>query len=263
MIFATTETRVGQADVAPSALPAPDELLASITKKTVAEARLTAEFASLYPIVRAYVSERCFGEKVDLEGDVVRTHLRSPAVQEAISKYLASEIGRLTAQVQPLTLEKRRLKLSDTREFTWRRNLPLVSSGKTIFNLVATYNDFEKEFAEFLNMAPDVLKFASLGTTEQDSGANFRVNYLKPTGALGFYYPDWVVVQTAEGGTVNWIVETKGRVWEDTPVKDAAIRYWCDQVSALAGEPWRYLRVNQSEFNADQPIAFSDLRVPA
>jgi type III restriction enzyme len=263
MIFATTETSVGEADVAYSASPPSEELLAAITRKTVAEARLTAEFASLYPIIRAYVAERCFGARVDLEDDVVRTHLRSPFVQEAIAKYLATEVGRITAEVRPVQLKTRRLKLSDTREFTWRRNLPLLSCGKTIFNLVATYNDFEKAFAEFLNQAPDVLRFASLGTTEQDSGANFRVNYLKPTGALGLYYPDWVVVQTAEGGEINWIVETKGRVWEDTPVKDVAIRYWCDQVSALAGEPWRYLRVNQSEFEAGQPSAFSDLPLPA
>jgi type III restriction enzyme len=263
MIFATTETSVGLVDVDYSALPPPEELLASITRKTVAEARLTAEFAALYPIVQTYVAERCFGERIDLEGEVVRGHLRSALVQQAIAKYLASEIGRLTAEVYPLELERRRLRLSDTREFTWRRNLPLLSCEKTLFNLVATYNDFEKEFAGFLNQAPDVLRFASLGTTEQDSGANFRVNYLKPSGALGFYYPDWVVVQTAESGEMNWIVETKGRVWEDTLAKDAAIRYWCGQVSALAGEPWRFLRVNQSEFKVAHPSSFSDLPLPA
>ena len=40
------------------------------------------------------------------------------------------------------------------------------------------------------------LRFASLGTTEQgDSGAQFRVDYLKETGALGLYHPDFVAVQ--------------------------------------------------------------------
>ena len=84
---------------------------------------------------------------------------------------------------------------------------------KTIFNYVATYNDFERSFAAFLDGAGDVARFAALGTTEQrNSGTTFRIDYLKPNGAVGFYYPDWVVVQKVEGGEVNWIVETKGRV---------------------------------------------------
>jgi type III restriction enzyme len=53
---------------------------------------------------------------------------------------------------------------------------------------VATYNEFERRFAEFLdNKAADVLRFAALGTTEQgESGTQFRVDYLKPSGAIGF-----------------------------------------------------------------------------
>ena len=34
------------------------------------------------------------------------------------------------------------------------------------------------------------------GTTDQgDSGTQFRIDYIKPSGAIGFYHPDWVVVQ--------------------------------------------------------------------
>ena len=61
---------------------------------------------------------------------------------------------------------------------------------KTIFNYVATYNDFERSFAAFLDRAEDVARFAALGTTEQrNSGTTFRIDYLKPNGAVGFYYP--------------------------------------------------------------------------
>jgi type III restriction enzyme len=31
-------------------------------------------------------------------------------------------------------------------------------------------------------------------------------------------------VQRAGQGEVNWIIETKGRVWEDTAAKDTAMR---------------------------------------
>lgn len=127
-------------------------------------------------------------------------------------------------------------------------NLPLLTCKKTIFNYVATYNDYEKAFARFLERCQDILRFASLGTTEQETGTRFRVDYLKPSGAIGFYYPDWVAVQKTEEGEVNWIIETKGRVWEDTLVKDAAITDWCKKVSKQTGKAWRYLRVNQPQF---------------
>jgi hypothetical protein len=51
------------------------------------------------------------------------------------------------------------------------------------------YSDFERRFAEFLDKAGDLLRFSAIGTTEQ--------------------------------GEDNWIVETKGRIWEGT---DHALR---------------------------------------
>ena len=120
-----------------------------------------------------------------------------------------------------------------------------------MFNFVATYNDFERQFAKFLNQAPDVLRFASLGTTEQgESGTQFRVDYLKPSGAIGFYHPDWVVVQKTSGGEINWIIETKGRVWPGTEEKDDAIKTWCRLITQKAGSTWQYVRIQQTVFDA-------------
>jgi len=124
---------------------------------------------------------------------------------------------------------------------------------------VATYNDFEKSFAKFLENATDIVRFASLGMTEQESGTSFRVDYLKPSGATGFYYPDWVAVQQTDNGDVNWIIETKGRVWEDTKAKDRAIDLWCRRVTEQTGKTWRYLRVNQTEFDASFWSSLSDM----
>jgi type III restriction enzyme len=55
-------------------------------------------------------------------------------------------------------------------------------------------------------------------------------------------------MQTTKAGDVNWIVETKGRVWEGTAAKDDAIEHWCERVSAATGTVWRYMRVNQAHF---------------
>jgi type III restriction enzyme len=56
-------------------------------------------------------------------------------------------------------------------------------------------------------------------------------------------------LQKTKAGEVNWIIETKGRVWEGTTAKDEAIRGWCERVSDASG-CWRYMRVNQTEFDS-------------
>ncbi len=247
--FATTETEVHQADITAGELPAQQHLLSSITSKVIDRAKLPNRFAELYPMVRDYVAKRCFNREVDLESEAIRSHLSRLDIQEGIAKYLARKIAELTIDRRAIEFERADYKLSQTKPFSWRRNLPPLVVKKTIFNYVATYNDFERRFAEFLDKASDVLRFAALGTTEQgESGTQFRVDYIKPSGAIGFYHPDWVVVQKTPTGEINWIIETKGRVWEGTSDKDQAIDLWCQHVSEKTGEPWRYKRVNQVEF---------------
>lgn len=265
MEFATTETDVHTTSLTPGVVPAAQETLGRITRAVESKARLSGEFSRLYPVVRGYCAQRVFGEEVDLADEGVRDHLRQPKISERISTYLAERVGTATVERKPVSFTRKELKLSGTKEFTWRRNLPLLTAGKTIFNMVATYNEFEKDFARFLDIVSDVKRFAALGTTEQESGSVFRVDYLKSSGAIGFYHPDWVLVQSADygndgnGGEVGWIVETKGRVWEDTETKDKAITRWCEEVSAQTDSTWKYVRINQTLFERGPWATFAEL----
>ncbi len=249
MEFATTETEIHEEPITAD-IPITETLLSAITNKTIEKAKLANVFAELYPVVKEYVVTRCFGKEIGLEDDAIRSHLARLELQEGIAKYLARKIAELMVEKRVIEFENAEFKLSDTKPFSWRRNLPPLVAKKTVFNFVATYNDFEREFAVFLDEAPDVKRFASLGTTEQgESGTQFRVDYLKPSGAIGFYHPDWVVIQNKEKEEISWIIETKGRVWEDTEAKDEAIKEWCARVSEKIGKTWRYARVNQTDFN--------------
>ncbi|MFA4931408.1 MAG: DEAD/DEAH box helicase family protein [Caldisericia bacterium] len=260
--FATTSTPIGEVDIAAAQLPMPQDLVGSVTNKVIDRAKLPNRFAEMYPAVRDYVCTRCFGRQVDLESDVIRSQLARLEIQEGIAKYLARIIAELTIERRTIEFERADYRLSLTTPFSWRRDLkpqPVVAK-KTIFNYVATYNGFERRFAEFLDQAADVLRFAALGTTEQgESGSQFRVDYLKSTGAIGFYHPDWVVVQKTGAGEVNWIIETKGRVWEGTEAKDEAILQWCLHISEETGTTWRFIRVNQVDFDGRRANALSDL----
>lgn len=249
MEFATTETAVHQADIDGEVRPT-WKILEGIVKKTAECARLTFSFAELYPIVENYVVNRCFGRRIKLDEERMRSHLGRLELQEGIAGYLAREIAAIAIERRSVKFENEDYCLSLTKPFSWRRNLPPMAAEKTIYNYVATYNDFERRFATFLDQAEDVARFAALGTTEQGNSATmFRIDYLKRSGAIGFYYPDWVVVQMADGDEVNWVVETKGRVWEGTDDKDAAAREWCRRVSEATGRAWKYTRINQSEFS--------------
>ncbi len=263
--FATTETEVHQADIAAGELPPAHELIASVTNKVIDRAKLPNRFAELYPAVRQYVASRCFGKAVNLDDEALRSHLARLELQEGIAKYLARKIGALTVEHRAIEYDRADFRLSETKPFSWRRNLPPLEVRKTVFNYVATYNDFERRFAEFLDKtADDVLRFAALGTTEQgESGSHFRVDYLKPSGAIGFYHPDWVVVQKTGAREVNWIIETKGRVWEGTDAKDEALKTWCERISAATGAEWKYARINQTEFDLNRSRSLEALLRPA
>ena len=124
-----------------------------------------------------------------------------------------------------------------------------------VVNDMAACSKFERRFAEFLDRAPDVLCFRALGTTEQGaSSAMPRVGYLKPSGARGVYYPDWVAVQRdLDGKIINWMIETKGRVWEGAGEKDTVVEDWCRRMGETTGDVWKHIRVNQAEFRDDLP----------
>ncbi len=254
MEFATTETEVHRAVIIPGIAPLSQEILSSITNKVIAEAKLSNVFAELYPIVRTYIEDRCFGKKIDLEKEDIRNHLRAPMLQQGIAKYLSRKISELTSEKREIEFEEEEFKLSDTQPFVWRRRH--LQCEHTIFNYVATYNDFESEFAKFLDRCPDILRFAALA----EHFTQFRVDYLSPSGAIKFYYPDFVAVQKEKNGKrINWIIETKGQVYEAVAYKEASILDWCKKVSAQTGHAWNYIRVDQKVFGDGKFKKFSDL----
>ncbi len=250
MEFATTESEIHQEEVLAELAPV-QAVLRDITAEVVDRTRLPAHFARIFRLVRQYAETRCFGQPVDLEDPKRRSALAQYEVKDRVASLLAQAIAEKVVVSTPPGQPVRRQRLSETRPFQWRRNLPPLKAEKTVFNFVATYNDFERRFAEFLDRAQDVRRFAALAATEQGTaGVQFRVDYLKASGAVGFYYPDWALVQKTGDGAANWIVETKGREFPGTTDKDRAMRDWCDRARKATGNAWRFVRINQRDFDA-------------
>jgi type III restriction enzyme len=77
--------------------------------------------------------------------------------------------------------------------------------------------------------------------------SRFALEYISTTGALRYYYPDFVIRLTDDA---CMIVETKGLEDPDVPHKDQRARRWCRDATALAGRDWAYAKVPQKTFDA-------------
>jgi hypothetical protein len=234
-------------------VPSSENLLSSLTNRVMRRARVTGLFAQLYPQVRAYVRERCFGGRVELDEVPVRRALNDNVLMDGIASLFSRRIGELTAEKRDVKVSGDPWKLSEMEEFSWRREF--TEATKTIFSVVACYNVFEADFAHFLDKAPDILRFAKL--CEHFTG--FHVQYLKSSGALGTYYPDFVVVQKKGKTEQKWIVETKGQEDVEVAAKDEQMKRWCSEVSMETGVPWNYAKVPYNLFNGKHFGSFDEL----
>lgn len=217
------------------------DLTSYLSMQVMKKAGLTDCFQFVYPICEEYILSKCFEVIIaDIEKEELRKVLRELSIQEAIIDLLAKEIGKATVEKKKVEVKGKATKLSDTPKFTWRRGH--IKCKKTVFNFVATYNPFEEEFAEFLDKADDVEAFAALADI-------FRIDYLSGTGAIRYYFPDFIAVQKIGKKKVYWILETKGREYPDLENKNNAIKRWCNAVTEQTGKDWNYLMIRQNHYN--------------
>jgi type III restriction enzyme len=218
--------------------------------RRIAEAvKLPAQFAALAPKVKEFFEHKAFGQPVDLSDlAIVR------AMSTQIASYVCVDVFKkallaLTIEEQtPQLLEPERM-LSSCQPFPWSR--PVWEGQKCVFNLVPCDNDFEREFAKFLDNAKDVRAFAKL-----PRAFGFTIEYTDTSMNLRNYEPDFVAVD--KSGT-HWLLETKGQENVDVLRKDVAALRWCQNASTLTKTDWKYVKVPQEEFQALQPSHIVDL----
>ncbi len=218
--------------------------------RRIAEAvKLPAQFAALVPKVREFFEQKAFGHPEDLS---------APAIVKAMSTAVAHYVcvGVFKKALQALTIEEQTPQLleparmlSACQPFPWSR--PVWEGQKCVFNLVPCDNDFEREFAKFLDNATDVRAFAKL-----PRAFGFTIEYTDMAMNLRNYEPDFVAVDKAE---THWLLESKGQENVDVLRKDAAAIRWCASATKLTDKHWKYVKVPQKEFEALQPNRIADL----
>lgn len=228
-----------------------EEVIGYYARRIAQEVKLPAQFAALAPKVREFLEKKAFGGPVDLNTPAMLRAISTNVAQYVTVKTFVEALRKLVIEeLQPQLLHAGR-SLFETPPFPWSR--PTLVAGKCVFNLVPCDNEFEKQFAQFLEKAEDVLRFAKL--PEQ---FGFAIEYTDGAGNLRYYEPDFAVLTR---DSTHHIVETKGLEDVNVAHKDRAARLWCENATRLTGRRWEYLKVPQAEFERLQPTAFADLQV--
>jgi type III restriction enzyme len=218
--------------------------------RRIAEAvKLPAQFAALAPKVREFFEQKAFGHPVDLADAAIIKAMSTPVAHYVCVDVFKKALQVLTIEEQtPQLLEPARM-LSTCQPFPWSRTV--WEGNKCVFNLVPCDNDFEREFAKFLDNAGDVAAFAKL-----PRAFGFTIEYTDAAMNLRNYEPDFVAVDKS---ATHWLLESKGQENVDVLRKDVAAMRWCENATMLTGKQWTYIKIPQKEFNALQPTRLSDL----
>ena len=228
-----------------------EEVIGYYARRIAQDVKLPSQFAALVPKVREFLEKKAFGETVNLqEPGMVKAISSNVAVYVTVKVFDDALKKLVVEELLPQLINAGR-PLSETPPFPWSR--PTLPAAKCLYNLVPCDNEFEKEFARFLQSAGDVERFAKL---PQQFG--FVIEYTDNMSNLRYYEPDFVAV-AADG--VHFLIETKGLEDVNVANKDRAAQLWCENTSALTGKPWAYIKVRQTEYNTLQPTVFTDLFV--
>lgn len=226
-----------------------EEIIGYYARRISQDIKLPSQFAALAPKLREFFMYIAFGKAVDLNDSAVIKAMGSNIACFIVLKEFEKLLRDLIVEKNEPEIVNSGRSLSATSPFPFSRIT--MESDKTVFNYVACHNEYERDFAAFLDSAEDVVSFAKL--PEQ---FGFCIQYTDSLANLRNYFPDFVAKLT-DGK--HWIIETKGREDIDVQLKDEAAKNWCGHATRLTGASWNYLKVLQKDFEDLHPSDFKEI----
>jgi type III restriction enzyme len=197
----------------------------------------------LAPLLETFFTEILFEEKLtpfdsrllNRIGDAdVREHVRATFVPLILKRTTVKEERKAGGAGKSVSLWK-------PFQVTHSAHRPAIPAARTLFNLAPCNRDLEVAMCKFLDVAPDVAAFCKNAGPQ-----SLRLDYLSGNGQLAFYTPDFLA-RLDDGHYA--LVETKGRVDRDVPLKARAAVAWC-KAASKGKIKWSYLYVPQQTFEA-------------
>lgn len=226
-----------------------EEVIGYYARRITQNIKMPSQFAALAPKVRDFFEHKAFGQNVDLADPNVIMALSSNIASYVVIKEFEKALRELVIeQKQPELLSANHF-LSATTPFPTSKKV--LEAKKSVFNYTPCDNEYEFEFAKFLDKSEDVKSFSKL--PEQ---FGFCIQYTDTLANIRNYFPDFIALH--EDGS-RWIIETKGREDIEVKLKDNAAINWCNTATELTTEKWNYLKVLQKDFEQLHPDNFDEL----
>jgi type III restriction enzyme len=221
-----------------------EELFDATNPGAAADLGIGPTFDELLEVSRRYLDTRVRplevdGRRSDLR-DVGIYYWRRQAldiVENAVRGADASGVKPVPILGNPDWLDSLNL-----RRFQWTG---ILADGKRCHtNKIPCHTDLEKQFADFLDRASDVVRYF------KNERFGFSVTYYESNRPRQ-YYPDFIVsTRDGEGREVTLLAETKGEIRANTALESEAAKAWCEKMSRTAYGQWRYLFLPQRKFEA-------------
>ena len=226
-------------------------VISFFTQSIMKDLRLVSGYDVLYGKVKYFIQDHLFGMSVDLESPNTLRNLSELAATKTLVETLKKAINELTINDRGDAEIKDTIKLRNTRPFVVKSQGYLMAQ-KSVFNRVIGDSHFELQFASFLEKAEDVISYS-----KNYFAVNFRLDYVNAGGDISNYYPDFIVKTTDKK---IYIVETKGQVDVDVPLKMARLKQWCDDLNKIqSAVSYGFLYVDMEGFEKYPPKNFSEL----
>jgi type III restriction enzyme len=208
-------------------------------------------FEEVLDLVTAYVNRRVRVDGSSVKADIGMYFWTRRALDILETAVQGAPGGTTTV---PLFGDPEQLESGRIRPFGWTG---VIARGrKCHLTRVPCHTDLEREFADFLDNAGDVIRYL------KNERLGFSVTYYENNRARQ-YYPDFIVLVRNGDGTDCWyIAETKGEIRTNTELKRQAAELWCDRMTRSGNGVWRHLFVPQRPFEravADGCETFTDL----
>lgn len=213
--------------------------------------RLVSGYDVLYGKVKTFVQSHLFDRSVDLESPNTLRNLSELAAAKTLIETFKKAINALTVQDKGDAEIRDFIKLRNTRPFV-AKNQDCVIPKKSIFNRIIGDSRFELLFSRFLDDCNDVVSFG-----KNYMAVRFKLDYVNSDGDISNYYPDFLVKVS---DNQVFIVETKGQVDLDVPLKMQRLRQWCADINRIQTDvEYDFVYVDEESFDKYNPTLFRQL----
>lgn len=221
------------------------------TQTIMKDLRLISGYDVLYGKVKAFIRDDLFDNPVDLEDANTLRNLSELVATVTLINTFKKAINALTVRDKGDAEIRDTIKLRQTRPFVTKDQGYLVPK-KSVFNKIIGDSHFELLFAHFLDDCEDVTAFA-----KNYMAVSFKLDYVNATGDISNYYPDFMVKLTTKE---IFIVETKGQVDLDVPLKMARLKQWCEDINRIQSKvKYDFVYVDMEGFEKYRPTSFREL----